>query len=924
VGMHVDAPGGAWLIGRETELEAIGDFVSSDSLARALLFTGAPGIGKTALWEAGVGLAYQQGFRVLTARPTEAEALHSFAGLFDLLESVRADTLAELPGPQRRGLEVALLRSDPDDIAPDPFAIAAGLLGVLRNLAATEALLVAVDDLQWLDPASADALAFAARRLDTQQCRFLFAMRDGDAAEVEAALAPDDLRRLDVRPLSVEGTYRLLAQRLGLTLAPRPLQRLFAATHGIPLLVLEMGQILASRDVQFFEVDLPIPEPSANPFETRVRGLDRPDRQALLAVILSGQMSRQVLESVADAAAMESLVAAGLLILDGGRVRLSHPLLAAAVRKSSRAADRRLLHRELAASAQDETIRARHLALATTGTDERLAGVIAAAADRALRRGAAHDAVDLAEHAVRLTPPAAADRPDRLLALAEYLLMVGEPVQARELITPSLGEFPPGAARARAHLLLADAGILDEHQYHLELALAESEQQPELRAIALGAKAVLLATILLERIEEAQACAEQARALVTSCGAAVEREVLQALAWVRVMRGMPLDDLVSLPVDHESPGLYENTIDRQIGIRLAFRGQIGQARQVFSTLEKLADERGEARFRAAIQLQQCEVELRAGDVRECTRLADQRHLWAALDDLHVSFGRCEAMIAAVRGDPQQAERLAASVAAMATASHDNPGPLWDELEARRAGGVAALLAQQPEQAAEALGAVWKHTQREGINDPGAFPAAPDLVEALIALGRLTEATAVTTTLRDLAENQQHPWGLATADRCAAAITLASGYDEDAADQLAAAAAALGDLGLAFDRARSLLWLGRAARRVRKRSVARDYLEAARTAFAELGCDGWAEQARAEMARLGARRSPRTSELTAAEQRVAALAAEGLSNKQIAAQLFIAVHTVEVHLAHVYAKLDVRSRTQLANRLARPPGPDPGD
>lgn len=922
--MRVDAPGGAWLIGRESELERIGDFVSSDLPARALLFTGAPGIGKTALWEAGVELAGQRGFRVLTARPNEAEALHSFAGLFDLLESVGAGTLAELPGPQRRALEVALLRSDPEDTAPDPFAIAAGLLGVLRHLAASTALLVAIDDLQWLDPASAGALAFAARRLDTPQGRFLFARRAGDPAEVEAALSPDGLRRLDVRPLSVEGTYRLLAQRLGLTLAPRPLQRLFAATHGIPLLVLEMGQILASRGTQFFDADMPIADLSANPFETRVKGLDQSAREALLAVALSGQLNRQVLESIARAAATENLVAAGLLIIDGGRVRLSHPLLAAAVRKTSGAADRRALHRQLAASAQDETLRARHLALAATGTDARLAGVIAAAADRALRRGAAHDAVDLAEHSVRLTPPTAADRPDRLLALADYMLMVGEPVRVRELLAPQIGDFPPGATRARAHLLLADAGTLFEHQDHLELALEESKQEPELRAIALGAKAVLLSTILLERIAEAQTCAEQARTLATSCGAAVERQVLQALAWVRVMRGMSLDDLVGLPVDQESPGLYENTIDRQIAIRLAFRGQVDQARQVFRSLQKLADERGEARFRAAIQLQQCEVELRAGDVRECARLVDQRHLWAALDDLHVSFARCQALMATVRGDPHDAERWAASAAVMAAASQDDPGPRWDELEARRARGVAALLAHQPEQAADALGAVWEHTQREGITDPGAFPAAPDLVEALIALGRLTEAAAVTQTLRELSESQRHPWGLATADRCTAAVTLASGYDEAAADQLEAAAAALGDLGLAFDRARSLLWLGRAARRVRKRSVARDHLEAATTAFAELGCDGWAEHARAEMARLGARRGPRTSELTAAEQRVATLAAEGLSNKQIAAQLFIAVHTVEVHLARVYAKLDVRSRTQLANHLARPPGADPGE
>ena len=427
--------------------------------------------------------------------------------------------------------------------------------------------------------------------------------------------------------------------------------------------------------------------------------------------------------------------------------------------------------------------------------------------------------------------------------------------------------------------------------------------------------------ILVERIGEAEACAERARALVTSCGAAVQGQVLQALAWVRVMRGMPLDDLAGFQADRESPGLYENSIDRQIGVRLAFRGQVAEARQIFRGLQELADDRGEARFRAAIQLQLCEVELRAGDVRECARLVDQRHLWAALDDLEANWARCQALLAAIKGAPHDAEHWAALVAAIAAASPDDPGPQWDELEARRARGVAALLASQPEQAAEALGAVWDHATRQGIKDPGAFPVAADLVEALIALGRLTEAAAVTDQLRDLAVRQRHPWALATADRCAAAMALASRYNEQAADQLAAAAATMGELGMAFDRARSLLWLGRTARRVRKRSAARSYLEAAAAAFAELGCDGWAEHARAEMVLLGSGRSSHASELTAAEQRVAALAAQGLSNKQIATHLFIAVHTVEVHLARVYAKLAVRSRTQLANRLARLPSPD---
>jgi DNA-binding CsgD family transcriptional regulator len=199
----VGAPDGDYLIGRETELKLLAEFVSPDPPARALLFTGEPGIGKTALWEAGIGLAGQCGFRVLAARPSEAETVHSFAALFDLLETVGADILAGLPGPQRRALEVALLRSDPAGLAPDPFAVAAGLLGVLRSLAAATPLLVAIDDLQWLDPASADALAFAMRRLGARQRRFLLARRSGRPGEVEGALGASGVRRLEVRPLSI-------------------------------------------------------------------------------------------------------------------------------------------------------------------------------------------------------------------------------------------------------------------------------------------------------------------------------------------------------------------------------------------------------------------------------------------------------------------------------------------------------------------------------------------------------------------------------------------------------------------------------------------------------------------------------------------------------------------------------------------------
>jgi DNA-binding CsgD family transcriptional regulator len=197
----------------------------------------------------------------------------------------------------------------------------------------------------------------------------------------------------------------------------------------------------------------------------------------------------------------------------------------------------------------------------------------------------------------------------------------------------------------------------------------------------------------------------------------------------------------------------------------------------------------------------------------------------------------------------------------------------------------------------------------------AFPVAPELVEALAALGETDEAAAVTDRLRELAERQEHPWALATAKRCAAVTRLAESYDEAAAASLAQAAADYGRMGLPFDLARTLLSLGRAQRRVRKWGAARAALDASVRAFDELGSGGWADAARSELARVGARKPSPSGELTAAERKTAELAAEGLANKQIAQALHVTVGTVEVHLSRSYAKLGIRSRAQLAARLS---------
>jgi DNA-binding CsgD family transcriptional regulator len=205
--------------------------------------------------------------------------------------------------------------------------------------------------------------------------------------------------------------------------------------------------------------------------------------------------------------------------------------------------------------------------------------------------------------------------------------------------------------------------------------------------------------------------------------------------------------------------------------------------------------------------------------------------------------------------------------------------------------------------------------RHGITEPGVFPVAPELVEALADLGELDEARAITEQLAERAEAQDHPWARATARRCAAVIALAAGtYDEQAGAELEAAAAEYERLGLHFDAARSRLAVGRTQRRFKQWGAARASLEQAAAAFEAIGSGGWAERAQAELSRVGARRPRPTGELTPTEERVVALAAEGLANKQIAQTLFVTVHTVEVHLSRAYQKLGVRSRSQLAARL----------
>ena len=902
------------VIGREPELERLETFFASEQ--KALVIVGGPGIGKTTLWEAGLKTVADGPRRVLQARPSDAEAQLSFSALTDLFREVESAELAELPIPQLRPLEVALLRAEPADVATDARAVALGLYNALRALSAREPVLVAVDDLQWLDAASGEALTFAARRLEREPVRFLLARRPVVSSPIEQALARAGLESIELGPLSLGATRRLLFERLGLTPPRWVLRRVFEATGGNPLFALEVGRTLVERGRIQIGEDIPVPPVVEDLLGTRVAALPSRSRQLLHALALSSDLRVRQLVSIVGADALDESVTQGLVVVDGERVRLSHPLLGAAARGQSPPGERRRLHLLLAEAAADGAQRARHLALAAEDPDPDLAAALAAAAQRANARGARQDAVELAEHAVRLTPPRSKERGERLLALAEHLEVAGERQRVTDVLLPELETLPAGGARVRALLHLSEGGGIRnnyDHEAYLEQALAESGDDPVLRAHVLGKMAINATACCAGQVRDAEAWALEALPVAPAAGPDVERFALHGLAWARALSGKPIDDVCTRFTAVSDAPFHITDAPHQVrALRLSWRGDVPAARTMLTELLVLADERGEGVSYALQRMNLCDVELRAGEWAAATRLLDE---WAAASErllVAATYERSRALLAAGQGFPEEAERRAAA----ALADAEPRGYVWQTLEALRAQGLAALAAHEPARAAESLGTVWEHTQRQGVDDPGVFPVAPDLVEALIETGDLAEAGRVANRLRELAEGQEHPWGLVSAKRSEALVRLAAGtYDEEAAIALEESADEYARLGFRFDHARCLLSVGRARRRSRRWGSARASLDQAATAFDEIGSPGWADQARAELSRIGARK-PRSGGLTPSERRVAELAAAGKSNKEIAQELVITIHTVERHLSRAYAKLGIRSRGQLAARLAK--------
>ena len=474
------------IVGRELELASVhASFERPVDGLVAIVFEGEAGIGKSTLWQAGVEAAGERGLRVLISRPAEAERGLAHSGLGDLFQGALDEVLSELSPPRRRALEIALLLEEGDESA-DPRTLGVAVRDALDALAMHVPVVLAIDDVQWLDPSSTSALAFALRRLDEQSIVLLLARRLGELSEtpdLERTIPAERMVRLRVGPLSLGAVHQLLQARLARTF-PRPtLLRVHETSGGNPFYALELARALGA------EVDptrpLRVPESLEGLVRARLAALPPSTRESLLLAAAAGRPSAELLANMdVTEHALERAVAARVIECTDGTIRFVHPLVASVVYDGASAQDRRRAHGRLAPVVADPLDRARHLALSTQSPDTEIAAALDDATALAGTRGAAIAAAELAEQALRLTPRVdSADRHRRALVAARAQRSAGDWTRARGVLADLLAETQAGSLRAEALVLLAGLESERRSVALLEEALRDAASAPALQSV---------------------------------------------------------------------------------------------------------------------------------------------------------------------------------------------------------------------------------------------------------------------------------------------------------------------------------------------------------------------------------------------------------------------------------------------------------
>jgi DNA-binding CsgD family transcriptional regulator len=885
----------------------------------ALVISGEAGIGKTTLLRHAADRAGEM--TVLSATGVPAETDLEYSGLLELARPI-LHRLDELSEHQQAALRESLGLDPPR--ARDRFVVAAALLSLLAVAAEQRPLLVLIDDAQWLDRASAEALRFAARRMFADRAVFLFAMRDGEGGELSNA----GFEELHVEGLALQEVALLLERSGGSALPPDSLARVHEAMSGNPLALIELGGMLTTEQIAAWphEVEpLPLASRLERAFSARVSGLPDDTRAALLIVAISTIPELEAVVRGLDvagltASALEPAEDRGFLSITDGRVLFRHPLLRSAVYHAATSPQRRRAHRALADSLTDQDDlerRASHLAGAALGPDEEVAATLAAAAARACgRTGFAASATAL-EKAARLTPDPNA-RLDRLAEAADMAWVGGDFVRALGLLDAAepLAAVPAQRARmlylrgrierqvgvsSRACRLLLEAAELVDDEEPVEAA-----RYRWTATVALFAGGDLPTAVRLTR---------RLRELVPREGGIVDAHAEEALGVILALSGRideatpMLERAVGLLLAPDQPGWHSHFVasvvlgflertqeSGEMAVRAARLGRDAGPRALLTALELLT--------RWEIQTGRWALAGAHGD--EALGLARALGLGSQIGQLLVQLARVDA----ARGDVDRCQERVEEARRLC-AEHE-----LVVLRSRAEGGlgVLELTLGRYHDAAGVLRAVCAEVERVGVHERDNSPH-PDLIEALIRVERRSEAAAVLDRYTLRASVATPLWGGALVARCRGLLA----DDESFTVHFDEALDLHARVEDRFQEARTLLCYGERLRRTGNKSEARVRLRAALERFDELRAAPWADRAQRELRATGERirrsRPAAGQELTPQELQVALPVAEGKTNKEAAAALFLSPKTVEFHLASVYRKLGVTSRRDLIKRVS---------
>lgn len=910
---------GGGLTGRDRELQFARTVLrrTSDGPV-ALVIDGQAGIGKTTLCRALAEDLAASGHTVLTTTGAAAEVSLAWAGLADLLGGIDETALSGLSALHRQALQA--VESGVDAIRADERLVAAAFRAALEQLSRLSPVAIVVDDAQWLDESSRLVLGFAVRRL-TGPVAVLASFRTEDPGAVDESWVrppdPQAMTRMTLDRLIADDLEEIVSARLGRQPSRLTMTRIHALSGGNPFYALELVRALEARPDSALES---LPPTLAGLIRERIGDLDADTAQAMTTVAAAFEPTIDVVGAATDRGPdelielLQPLESRGLLIFDGPRIRFTHPLLASSCTSAADPGELRRIHRRLADAVTQPESRARHLALSTPCGDTDTRAALDAAAEHASARGAFGTAAELLALAIRR----GGDDQMRRLRGAEYYFRAGALDNAEDLVAPIIDELPAGFLRAAGLMLLAAArgyreGVASTVEL-FERAVHEAEGFAPLRTQAL--LLLSLATGIGGDMATCVRYARRARADADATGMSeLQSQALSLWSHVSFMYGLGVDsEALATALRIEDPLTDAPVMLRPTpvyALNCAWTGRLDDGRTAMTEVWRRCEERGSELDALWATEQLTWIDVALGRYADAERSAADalrraRHIGGRLP--LITAYTAIALVAAYQGHVEET-RIAAQFASDG-ATEAGLGYLADPPLMSLA--FAQTSDRQYEAALQTLKSLLESFDPEHHTEIMAGAWLPDAVEALTAVGRSEEAEPLVAALEANGGRFDRPWMLAVGARCRALVSAARG-DLDGALLNAESAMTHHDrLPMPFERARTQLLVGQLHRRRRHVQAAHDNLRAAAAVFEEIGSPLWAARAKAELARLTARSVGAT--LTDSEQKVADLAASGLSNKEIAAKLYLSAKTIEMYLSNVYRKLGIRSRSQLADRL----------